>query len=396
LEAQFEGMEVISTPSALESINRSEIDVQIATAHHYKRKFSEFKKLALEMATLDEETASSCFYALKRDGKTIEGPSVRLAEIIGSAWGNLRYGARIISIDDKFVTAQGMCHDLERNNAASVEVKRRITNKEGRRYSDDMIGTTSNAACSIALRNAIFKIVPMAYGRDIYEAARQVAIGDAKTLETRRTEMIQYFGKMGVTEKMILSVLELKTAEDIGLDDLATLKGLATAIRDGDTTIDETFNPKKESKVDNLNERFAKPSEAPAKEQQPAPPRTTTVDPPAKAPQPPAPQVSAMKSQAPSPKPAETPIKTPTLEAKSATVAAPKPAPVSENEQLVKARPTVLADLRASTLSNSIKRALEIKITKAATLNELGGIAEQIFAARGAKSPEEEFNEAAE
>ena len=48
------------------------------------------------MATIDAEVAGSCFYKLSRGGKTIEGPSVRLAEIVASAWGNLKFGARII------------------------------------------------------------------------------------------------------------------------------------------------------------------------------------------------------------------------------------------------------------------------------------------------------------
>jgi hypothetical protein len=36
-------------------------------------------------------------------------------------------------------------------------------------------------------------------------------------------------------------VVEKKTIEDLGLDDIATLKGLATAVKDGDTTVDEAF-----------------------------------------------------------------------------------------------------------------------------------------------------------
>src|SRR5262245_11187920 len=162
-EPVLEPEEILHTATALESLNRSEIDIQIATARKYPRSLLKFKNDAEAMACLDEETASSCFYALKRAEKPIEGPSVRLAEIVASAWGNLRSGARIIAEDEKFVVAQGACHDLEKNVAFQVEVRRRITDKNGRRYSDDMITTTCNAACSIALRNAIFKAIPGAY-----------------------------------------------------------------------------------------------------------------------------------------------------------------------------------------------------------------------------------------
>ena len=238
---QVDDVQEITSVSALESLNKSEIDIQISTAKRYPRSILKFKNEALSMATLDEETASSCFYALKRDAKLIEGPSIRLAEIIGSAWGNLRYGARIIETGDRFVTAQGVCHDLEKNICANVEVRRRITTKEGRRYSDDMIGVTCNAACSVALRNAIFKVVPMAYAKDIYEKAKTVAVGDTQTLSKRRDQMVTHFAKSGVSLEMILTLLEKKGLEDIGLEELATLKGIATAIKDGETTIDQAF-----------------------------------------------------------------------------------------------------------------------------------------------------------
>src|SRR6185436_14130544 len=74
--------------SVLETQTRGEIDMQISTAKKWPRSIKKFKETAAEMATLDEDTAAACIYALPRDGKTIEGPSARLAEIILSAWGN--------------------------------------------------------------------------------------------------------------------------------------------------------------------------------------------------------------------------------------------------------------------------------------------------------------------
>src|SRR6185369_14649302 len=77
---------------------REEIDIQIATAKRYPRSITAFKRQCLEMATLDEETAGSMYYVLPRAGKKIEGPSVRLAEIAGSAWGNLRSKSYIVEV----------------------------------------------------------------------------------------------------------------------------------------------------------------------------------------------------------------------------------------------------------------------------------------------------------
>lgn len=239
---QDTGTEVIPV-NTLGAIIQAEIDTAIRTAKAYPRSLARFKKEALAMATLDEETASSCFYSVPRAGKSVEGPSVRLAEIVASAWGNLRFGARVISDNGRLITAQGVCADLERNNIGTIEVQRRVTDKKGRRFSDDMVVVTGNAACSIALRNAVFRVIPRVYVNDILEQARKVAIGDAKTLENRRAEMVAYFGKMGIVPERVFAAVGKSAVEDIGLGELGTLKGFATAIKDGEASVDETFPP---------------------------------------------------------------------------------------------------------------------------------------------------------
>lgn len=226
---------------ALALVGGGDVDIQITTAKRYPRSIKTFMDTALQMATLDEETAGSCFYALPRDGKTVEGPSARLAEICASAWGNMRAHAKVVHEDDRFVTSAAWAWDLQTNVAIGFEVKRRVTKKGGQKYSDDMVGVTGNAASSIALRNAILKIVPVAFWRPIYLQCRKVAVGDAQTLGKRRASMLEYFLKLGVTNDRVFTMLGVKGIDDISLDHVATLRGLATAIKDGDTTVDEAF-----------------------------------------------------------------------------------------------------------------------------------------------------------
>lgn len=228
-------------PTALAEITKGEINMQVATAKRWPRVLSKFKEKALSLATLDRETATSCYYKLRRAGKAIEGPSIRLAEICTTAWGNLRAGARVISIDEKHVTSQGVFHDLEHNVQVSMEVKRRITDKEGRRFSDDMIVVTSNAANAIAFRNACFKGIPYSYIHDIYIKVKAVARGDVKELGTRRTEALAKFAEIGVNEKRVLTFLRRPKTTDIDLSDLEDLFGIYTAIQDRETTVEEQF-----------------------------------------------------------------------------------------------------------------------------------------------------------
>jgi hypothetical protein len=241
-EDEAHGIAVIQDePGELAVLNRGEVDVQIETAHRYPRSIDRFKKLALTIATADHETAASCFYALPRAGTTIEGPGVRLAEIVASCWGNLRAGSEVIDIGDTHVTVRGFAHDLETNFAVSLQIRRKITNKYGKRYSDDMITMTANAASSIAFRNAIFKVVPKAFVQQVYNEAKKVAIGDAKTLSARRKDMFGYFQKMGVTEDRVLAMLQREGTDDVDLKDMEKLVGFATAIKEGDISADETF-----------------------------------------------------------------------------------------------------------------------------------------------------------
>lgn len=239
-----EGREVQSMSvegSTVALLNKSEIDMQVATAHKYPRSIKRFRDESLQMVTLNQAVAESCIYALPRGGKTIEGPSARFAEVVASAWGNCRAGARVVSDSGDFITAQGVFHDLERNVAITYEVQRRITDSKGKRYNADMIGVTGNAASSIALRNAILKGVPKAFWDDMYQAARQTVMGDFKTLANRRADAMKAFVALGISEAQVLAKLEVSGIEDIGLEHLVVLRGLITAIKEGDTTPEQAF-----------------------------------------------------------------------------------------------------------------------------------------------------------
>ena len=220
---------------------RASIDIQVATARAYPRSLKKVLENITFLSTQDKETAESCFYSVKRDGKTIRGASIRLAEIITSCYGNIRASSRIISNDGKFITAQGMCWDLENNVAFSVEVKRKITDRFGRIFTDDMIVITSNACTSIALRNAVFKVIPQAVTSRVQNEIKRIILGEAKDFETTRKSAIEYFTQKGVSEKNILALFDKKSIDELDREDIFDLRGIANAIIDGDTTLELAF-----------------------------------------------------------------------------------------------------------------------------------------------------------
>ena len=243
----------INQADMLQAVNRAEIDIQIATAKQYPRDINATLNKIATYATMDKETAEDCFYVLRRKGANgqdsiIEGLSVRMAEIIAGAWGNLRVASRIVGNDGKMITAQAICHDLETNFAVSKEVKRRITDKNGKTYSEDMQVVTGNAASSIAFRNAVLAVIPKAVTKKVINEVKKVALGQAIDVETARKNCLANFAKAGVNETMICQYLGIKSITDIDKERLFELRATWNAIKEGTTTVQETFiNPAKEA-----------------------------------------------------------------------------------------------------------------------------------------------------
>lgn len=260
-------MEIIQVQQSemLQAINRSEVDIQVSTAKQYPRDINRTLNQIATYATMDTETAGECFYVLRRgQGTAIEGLSVRMAEIIAGAWGNLRVQTRIIGNDGKTITAQGICHDLETNVAVSVEVKRRITDKNGKTFSEDMQVVTGNAASAIAFRNAVLKVVPKAVTKRVIEEVKQVALGQALDLETSRRNCLANFAKLNVTDQMIFDLFGISKIEEIDKEKVFELRGIWNAIKEGDTTVQEAFvKPIEEKK--HTQDAMAKAMEAKAK-----------------------------------------------------------------------------------------------------------------------------------
>jgi copper chaperone CopZ len=225
------------------SLARAEVDQQIMTARALPRKISQVVQNINTLATLDEETAKECIYALPRAGKAIKGPSIRLAEIIFSQWGNARVGSRVVHVDrfEKYVESESVFHDLESNALTTARVRRRISDKGGKVLNEDMIVVTGNAACSIAKRNAILGGVPKAVWRKAYDAVERVLAGDIKTLSVRRADAMKAFAAFGVKPEQIFQALNVKGVDDITLEHMPVMIGMHSALKSGESTVEEMF-----------------------------------------------------------------------------------------------------------------------------------------------------------
>ena len=236
----------------VDALERASVDSQVATAKQYPRNINRSITNSIVIATMDDETAQSCGYALPRGGKPITGPSVHLAKIIVSNWGNMRTEAKVVQITDKQIISRGTCWDLETNVASAFEVRRSIIDRHGKKFSDDMITVTGNAANSIAYRNAVFAVVPKAITDKVYKAAQKFITGDLSDEEKlikRRADAISHFkNEWDITEEEVIKLCGKQTINQIRANEIALLLGMAQSLKDGDTTVGELMKPIRESK----------------------------------------------------------------------------------------------------------------------------------------------------
>lgn len=247
--------------SALSEITKGEIDIQISTAHRFPRSLAQFNERAIEMVSQDIETAESCIYHRpvgkeKTDNgkwveKIVEGESIRLAEIVAACYGNIRVQAFIIEQTERQVIVRGMAHDLESNNAQSCEVIESTMTKEAPEkpsvpYSERMRIVTAKVALAKARRDATFMVVPKALCKKIVNSAKAVIAKSEKPLNERIAGALAWFdglkiGGKPIDRKRLYELLNVKGEADIGLDELYTLTGLRTSIKEEPESLKEIF-----------------------------------------------------------------------------------------------------------------------------------------------------------
>lgn len=226
---------------------RAQIDCQIATAKAYPRNIQQFLTNCIAAATADREIAESLFYMVpvgKENGrqKYVEGPSIRLAELVAAYYKNIRMETGIIEQTDKSVTAFSIAADFEANTARRFLHSESIVDKYGNRYSDRQIERIKDVAQSKALRKALFTVVPVALIKPIVAAAKQV-INGGKTLNQRREDMVKWISSLKIDAKRVWNALGVEGPADINDSHITQMVGIYNAIRNGETTADEAFPP---------------------------------------------------------------------------------------------------------------------------------------------------------
>jgi hypothetical protein len=232
---------------ARSELMRAEIDQQVATAKAYPRDLAVCSDELKALVTMDLDTAESCVYSLPRDGKAITGPSVRLAEMAVSSWGNVRAGWEVVEITDKWVECRGICHDMQKNVVALAGAKRSIWGRNGR-YSENMIQTTTMACGAIAYRNAVFKAIPAALIKGAMDSAHQKIVEEVGDYKEKLQQVVAAFEKERITERQVCKYLGIDQIAEVSAQQYVQLRGIYNAVKNGESVAGDYFGkPKKEA-----------------------------------------------------------------------------------------------------------------------------------------------------
>lgn len=257
-----------------EAQERAAIDMQIATAKRWPRSLSRVRDNSVAIVCMDKKTAETVQYSKPVGGKFITGPSVHLARIITQQYGNIRVQQRIKQITDKVIVAEAVAFDLETNYAVSVEARRSIIGKDGRRYAESVIETNSMATLAIAERNAILKVIPRSIVDSVYNAALEflnASLSDKDKFILERKRVFAFFEeKYGAKEPEVLALLGLRTIGQVKIEHITTLRGFLQAIKDGELTATELFDKKANAPVDVIENKPIDPLKAKVMSSEPA------------------------------------------------------------------------------------------------------------------------------
>ena len=189
--------------------------------------------------------AEEALYSFPRGGQTVEGPSIRLAEVLARCWGNIDFGLRELSRRGNESEMEAYAWDLETNTRSPQQfIVRHIrdTRGGGKALTDERdiyeIGANQGAR---RMRARILALIPGDVIDDAVAQCRKTLEGGGGVpLADRVKSMLSAFAEMGIASQRVEERLG-HSLSSITAAELVDLKGAYKAIRDNVAKADEVF-----------------------------------------------------------------------------------------------------------------------------------------------------------
>lgn len=248
----------INTKSQREAM---EVQAMVVMAKQFPRNQIQAMDRILNACTRPS-LAESAVYSYPRGGQIIEGPSIRLAEVLAQNWGNIDFGIRELRQSNSESTLEAYAWDLE-TNTRQVKVfqvpHKRVTRQGSKTLTDprDIYELIANHGAR-RLRACILGVIP---GDVIEQAVKQCSItlaASSDVTEEGIKAMAQAFEAFGISNEMIQMRYQCRV-EAIRPAQFVELRKIYTSLKDGMSKPQDWFvvpEPKKKQRSD-LNDLLA-------------------------------------------------------------------------------------------------------------------------------------------
>lgn len=248
---------------ASSSREMEEVKGQIFMARQFPRNVFQAEQRILD-ACKRPSLAETAIYSYPRGGTRVEGPSIRLAEVIAQNWGNIAFGIKELEQRPGESVAMAYAWDLETNvRQEKVFTVPHMRKAKGqiKKLDDprDIYELVANNGAR-RLRACILGIIPGDIVEKAVEACNETLRGNnTKPLKERIADSLKIFKeKFQVTQEQIEEKFGYK-ADAFTDRDLLELGKIYNSLKDGMSKVEDWFpkETKKESKSD-LSEAFEK------------------------------------------------------------------------------------------------------------------------------------------
>jgi hypothetical protein len=229
-----------------------EVSVKIARAYpRDERKIVDKLRTTLALyPQFAEKALYSIPYKENRSGRQVkvEGLTIRAAETLETAWGNMRCGVRITAEDEYGWDLEAVVFDMEANvwELTPSRALKTIKTREGRTVLLDERSQLQarGAAVSKVKRNAILSVLPL-HIKAFFEAEVRRHMAGGELQQAASPERVQRaLARFEKDHQVTAATLEAYVGKPMALwigEDIADLQGLWNALDQGETTVAEAF-----------------------------------------------------------------------------------------------------------------------------------------------------------
>lgn len=253
--------------AAAEARVSREIEGMLVVAMRFPRSEERAREQLLK-ACERPKFAEEALYEFPRGGKTIKGPSIRLAEAAARSWRNLTFGWNEV---EKFAgrsKVDAWAWDMETNLLVRHEViVEHVRDKRSGTVelvsSRDVLEAVANKAQRV-VRGCILNLMPPDIIDEAVEKCERVATQEQLKLplDQRIARLVEAYGKLNVTPEM-LSERVRHPVSQCSPDEVTGLGRLYVSVRDGFVDASELFLPQAEAAASSSSSRARPEPDAP-------------------------------------------------------------------------------------------------------------------------------------